>query len=220
MKKIVLLLLAMLSPLTAREINGDGDFQWWMHEEVDKPIGKKMGLLFRAEQRWAGDSSTLYFQYLQGNVRLDLTDWLEFAPGYRQSFILNNQIRKWHKTYAPMFFLILHKDWKGWEASLRHQVQYLIFQENRPNEWLFRFRPMLFFPIEFGKIKAKPYLFDELFFTDRVGFFENRAGGGLRFPFFESFIGQIEYIYRSLWNGQRWLNQSVIRIYARFPLKP
>lgn len=208
--KVCFLLFVYNTSLVAREINDAGDFQVWLHQSLRQSFGEKEYLNLSAEERWGGGASTHYLHYLQAHYAMQCTDWLEIAPGYRQTFFLDLMHRRWRSIYEPLLIVRLSRSWGKGEVACRHQVQYRIFDHRAPL-WLYRLRPELFLPVKFGKIGMRPYIFDEMFFLEESGFTENRAAGALQIPMNTTLSGAIEYIYRSLKAVDRWNHQSIVR---------
>lgn len=210
-------LLILSIPAVARPINGDGDFQVWWHQSYTHSCGKKRHLSLLTEERWGGDASTLYFFFIQANYAVQIKDWLEVAPGWRQSFPKDLARKRWRTVYEPMLIMNMKHTCGKWEFVLRHQIQFRI-RDHQRTLWLYRIRPRVFFPFKLGKIGLKPYLSSEFFFLEHTGFSENRSAFGLQVPFGGPLTGDIEYMLRFIRPGEDWFEQSIIRIalYLRF----
>ena len=118
--------------------------------------------------------------------------------------------KRWRTVYEPMLIVNLKRTWGKWEFALRHQIQYRIPDHSR-TLWLYRIRPRVFLPFKLGRVGLKPYLSNEFFFLEHIGYSENRAVVGLKIPIGGPWSSDIEYMLRSLRPAGDWLEQSIIR---------
>lgn len=206
----MVLLLFFAAPLSATVLNGDRDFQLWIHTRVLKKNEKtKIEIGFENEFRYGADATKLFLVFFQGTVRKQVYKWLKLGPGYRHFFTFDDQLKRWETTYDPLFDVLVHFEVQKWEVLLRSRTQYFVNQF-LPDSWTERVLLEVDFPFTIAKMR--PYFYEEVFFRKRDGFGENRLGAGLRLPVSTHFNLNGQFFSRHILDTV-WVTHRVLRIY-------
>jgi len=201
--------------LSWAEINQNGDFQIWNRNFAGVHLGKKWTFISQLEFRWGDDASTLYYTLLQPQLRYTPVPWLIIAPGYRQFWQRNLVKESLRPGYAPVLdisFLILMQDW---QIRDRSGIEYIIHRSN-PNHFLYRNRLRIIPPWSFTRFGINPFIEDEIFIRERVGFEQNRLLAGLFYLLQKNTSGELFYMLRYLKTGRSWTYQNVLGLVILF----
>lgn len=202
-------------PLFAKEINGQNDTQLWIFDYVQKKISERVVIAIENEQRWGGDISTLYFSYVQSRIFFTVTDWLQVVPGFRERRSLRTREDKWISAHEPLLDIFLSTSICEWQIRDRQRAQYII-EEDRPNLWQYRHLVTLISPWKWGKMRLNPFIADEVFFRETLGFFENRFQLGARIPLGDYDFFTFYYMRRLIKNSEQWIHQNVIWLWIGY----
>lgn len=204
----LLLLLSQQSSLFS-QINSNHDFQTWIFESMNKKVSKKDTFYLESEVRFGDDSGQLYLTYIQALLKHEFTPYLSVAPGYRQLWARTAAFSDFRPTFNPFIDIILKQETPLLILYDRSRIQYIIF-EHLKNALLYRNRLYVTTVKDFGKMKAKPFVSDEIFFLERLGYQENRLNIGLSWPI-EEMSANISYMLRYRKDlAREWSHQNIL----------
>ena len=198
--------------LFTQELNGNHDFQLWLHPVVAVPLEKKASIQTEMDFRFGANASIFYRFYMQSAYRFPLYKCLEMGLGYRQVFTLDTSANRWRPRYEPLIDLLCNFDIHKWEITTRSRTFYS-FRGSLTNRWIQRFLIRAKFPIKLGQ--ATPLLYDEVFFREGTGCYENRFSVGLSFPIVSKIEGSAHYILRHILIDE-WVQHNILRIYMTY----
>ncbi|MCH9609704.1 MAG: hypothetical protein S4CHLAM45_00940 [Chlamydiales bacterium] len=185
-----------------------------MYYSGTKNLSKKSNLYFEAEQRWRKHASEMHLYYFGIYYGYYFSNCFEVRPGYRQWWRIVRG--KWEPLYTPLLDGIYSNSYGKWKFRNRSRGEILIFGEDRKSEWRFRNLTEIKLPIALGKMELTPYIFDEVFFRETVGFVQNRISGGGEFKITDKLTGRIGYIYRTLKGARQWNVDNVLATYFKY----
>ncbi|MFZ0565049.1 MAG: DUF2490 domain-containing protein [Chlamydiales bacterium] len=194
----------------------NNDFELWLQEGVQKEINEKWSCRLNSEFRFARGASFLYLTYAEFLFVYQPSDWLELVGGYRQLGVFSPLTKKLEPVENPLIDLIFYFSSKEWKWSNRNRVQYIIPSGVVKNFWVYRNRLRLTSPWKLTQIKLIPFVDDEVFFRERVGFSENRfaIGGTVQPP--DSYHVRTFYMLRHIKLLDRWTHQNILGLYFSF----
>lgn len=209
--RIVCLLFLCISIIpVSGEVDDDGDIQFWLFGSLEKEIKPCSKFSVDGELRYADRGGVLRLAYFQLRYVYQVRKWLEWGPGYRNSWFLNPSERKWGQIYSPFFDLVCKIPIDKWLLEKRTRAQ-RNFNKYSPNNWELRERWKLAAPCKWGTLRLTPWIYDEVFFREYIGLSQNRLAFGVSFP-----VGDLEmktslyYMVRHLKMGtELWHLQHV-----------
>lgn len=197
-------------------VNQKGDTQVWQRISCNKKLSQNVNLLVLQETRFGDDVSEFYYAFVQALVSYSVYPWLSIAPGYRQIYkrspLSSSHFRP---EYSPMMDVSFKTHIKDFELVNRNRVQYLIFHSNH-YPWVYRNLTRLKSPWKWTRFAITPYVEDELFFREGVGFQENRATIGFLKKFSNSVSLDLFYIARLIKVSNDWNYNNVIGVKLNF----
>lgn len=190
------------------QVNSNGDVQFWDLNSLEIELKSGWSARFITESRFGDDVSKLYQVY--GQMQFAYRDvWCEVAPGFRQTYVKAG--RRWRSDSAPMVDITFYSR-TNWELEDRSRIFHFI-PEDSSSFWIYRNRLRLTSPL-FSHFKF--YADDEVFFTEREGFHQNRLSGGLFTSLTDNVNARIFYMYRNLLVSNRWTYQNVVSLHLYF----
>jgi hypothetical protein len=192
------------------QVNKDGDFQIWTRYFLKKHFAPTWSATLYSELRWGDDASTLYLVIGQIQGTYSPLSWLSLSPAYRQSwrrFPLDSS--HWEPEYRPMFDLTFKTPFAGWQISDRNRVEYIIFRSD-PEHWVYRNRLRFVLPWSFAYRIFNPFIDNEIFIRQRLGFHEDRLSAGFLSLIYENLGGQIYYMARFQKAAAGWIHQNIL----------
>ncbi len=216
-RSFVLQLLSLLfcAQLFAVDFNRDGDFQIWLYTALNKKISENAKITFEPEVRFADNASTLYLYYFQSRLHININPWLDVAGGYRQQFVRRSSEEKWRNISIPMADVFLKRTFCKVAFDLRNRIQYAILSSRAPL-WVYRQRYRFTTPIDMGRFTLKPVIWDEIFFAQRRGFFENRISVGVSVLPGNGLTLTALYTFRDIKIAQEWRHNDVIYLWITY----
>ena len=171
-------LLLFLSSVAFAGINEHRDFQLWIFDSISKEISDKNTLFIESEVRFADDASNFHIGYIQALLRHEIRPWLFIVPGYRQLWVRGSNTAPVRTTYNPFIDGVIKLSFEHFVLFDRNRLQYVIF-EQLENRVVYRNRIYLTTIKTFGRAIARPFISDEVFFVEGLGFEQNRISVGL-----------------------------------------
>ena len=205
--------LLFCAQLLAVDFNRDGDFQIWLYGALNKKICENAKITLEPEVRFGDNASTLYLYYIQSRLYINVNPWLDVAGGYRQQFVRGTGDGKWRRVYNPLCDVFLKRTFCQIDFDLRNRIQYAIIQA-RPARWIYRQRYRFSTSADIGKFTLKPVIHDEIFFTQRRGFFENRLSIGVSVPAGKGLNVVGFYVLRHIEILQQWRRNDVLWLWV------
>ena len=205
-------LTAFLFPIFAWcHVNQNGDFQVWFRSEIWNYFSSQGFTLVEAEGRWGNNASKLFLTYIQGQIGYQPVPWFYIAPGYRQQFqrypVVSNH---WRLHYMPFI-----------DATFFWPVTMMLSDRNRliysmidsiPAYWVYRNRLRFIMPWSFAYSRINPYIENEIFIHQGLGFNQDRAAGGFMIAITKNLTGRIYYMCRFNKNLSNWIHQNILGI--------
>lgn len=231
MLRALRILSALLMPLMwgaplSAFVNQNKDFQIWNHlgfeftaprqiwDKIDlkcKPTGT-IGIRLNGETRIGNDASQLYLVYGQGQI-FYANSSCDVAPGFRQTFSISSL--GWIPVYMPMLDVLFFHKLCTWNLDDRNRVFFNIF-EQAPSSWEYRNRLRFISPELSTCFKLKWFIFDETFFLERTGFYQNRLASGLFLTLTSHTEGTLQYTRRHLKVLDTWTYQNILFLQLSF----
>jgi len=212
MKKLFLLLFLPLTLFAA--VNSNGDRQIWNRDGLTIRLSPKSAFYGELEFRYGDDASKLYYKHVHTQLDWSFNPWITLSPGVRRVWYLVDN--KWKHETDPLVILNLtFLKSSRFVIDDRNWVQF----RNLPSSLggktrtLYRNRFRLLFPL--GRLS--PYVFDELFYQETRGVFENRATIGTFLRRTERAFFDFFFTYRSLKRqNDLWVTNYVFGLSAYF----
>lgn len=165
-----------VSPIYGK-ISQNQDFQLWLFNSWKWKVGKGTSFILDTELRYGDNASQAYYSYLQSQLEFTLCPEVIITPGYRQDYLLRFNKKKWEFIYAPFFEITLIKKRNEWDIKNRGRLFYFLSEIGKP-QWQYRHRLHITSPWKWGTLKFTPWIYDEVFFTERIGLSQNRFSVG------------------------------------------
>ncbi|MDE3047294.1 MAG: DUF2490 domain-containing protein, partial [Verrucomicrobiota bacterium] len=175
-------------------------------ESVVKTFNSRCALHLANEWRIGDDISKLYHVYLQGILKVSLTDRIDIAPGYRQTWRLRQN--QWRLDEEPLFELFFHA---GDQFQVRNRISYVI-REAAMNFWQYRLRLRYIYT----DWKVHPFVSNEIFVISRDGFSENRTIAGVSVPLSCFSDWDFYAMLRFLKTDPSWTHQYIFGTHIHF----
>jgi len=147
----------------------------------------------------------LFFGYLDLNIGRSLDEKWSAEMGYRQAWLeLGND---WRDEYRPSAILSYKTDFGDWSFTNRHRLEYRMFENGSgaPERFRYRNETRLIAPWEFGRLNAKWFVEEELFyeFTDD-GLNFNWLTTGLRWKVRDGVVAKMGYRWQTAKFKDEW----------------
>jgi Protein of unknown function (DUF2490) len=207
--------LLSCAQLLAVDFSRDGDFQFWFYVALNKKICQNAKITFEPEFRFGDNASTLYNYYFQSRLYVEANPWLDVAGGYRQQFVRRAIDGKWRTVYSPLADIFLKRTFCKVDFDLRNRIQYAISNRG-PALWTYRQRYRFAIPIDTGRFTLRPVIWDEIFFAQRRGFFENRFSIGASVLPGNGLTLTAHYTLRHVEAARRWIKNNVLYLWATY----
>lgn|GEM_PF-1706247 len=216
--RILFFLLCTLTSSLFAVIDQDHDKQVWLRSGVYGKFNDQWNASCTEELRWGNDASKLYTQITQIFINYKPIPLLQFGAAYRNTSRLENaRTRNWFQAYSGIGTLTFFRTMKDWKLSNRNWIQRESFPKKIIRDfWLYRNRTTLMTPICMITPKMPFYIYDEVFFRQRRGFFQNRLGAGFAINWTENTTGFIEGLYRRIELANTWRSQTVFNFEFSF----
>lgn len=220
MKKISLFFATLFCTAATlfAEINDNGDFQTWWFNSYHKSVKDKSTFYLEWEVRFGDNSSKLYLGYAQALYKHDFTSHISIAPGYRQQWAKPSSLRLFRPTYNPFIDVIFKFEPPHLIVYDRSRIQYII-SEDRKNLFLYRNRIYVTTKKFFGPLKGQPFISEEVFFVEDIGFEQNRLNFGLSWVLDDDINPKIFYMVRhrkDLVRGWEYQNVFGLMLFTNF----
>jgi len=207
MRRILVACLLIFSSVIAKY-----DFEIWQDNTVVFDLAKQWRLVLSSELRYEGMARYLAEHYYETVVQYQAIDWLSIAPQYRQTFVRGGPGQPYNPVYSPMLNVTFMTVFQGWDLSDRNRAQ-LNINKWGDTTWVYRNRVNITLPVRWTKIKIRPYIADEFFFTEGRGFSQNRIYVGMAANFNPVVLLKLYGIYRNVKNSvHQWNTVGVLGI--------
>lgn len=201
----ILVFLLTASPAFAA---GDGDWQFWNTDGVEKKLGPKWKADIEEEFRFSGDDHGLNYTHTEGGLTYKATDWLDLGAKYRQIF--EKEKGKW--IYESMPAGVVTLKWKpyGFDISDRNRLEYRMPQ-GKDDKWRYRNKLTMYLPVELTSLKIRPFVADEIFIDMAgAGFYRNRFYSGFEAKLGPHLKTEIFYLWQTTEKNSSWIDYNVI----------
>ncbi len=213
-----LLAWTMVSPASAK-LNGDGDFQYWDITSFEGRVNDRWKASMDAEFRFGNDVSKLYYQEDILALNYKVNDWFEIGPGYLQAFQLSSKVGEendWIAEYRPIINATVKMKWQGWDLSSRSRFEYRIFEDSGNDVFRYRNRFTFKSPWKWTTFHINPYLADEIFVQDGIGFQTNRLYLGVGIDLIAHVKGDLFYLWQITDKAGDWMDLNVFGTKLKF----
>jgi hypothetical protein len=147
----------------------------------------------------------VFFGYLDVNVGRAISEKWTAEIGYRGAWL---EIRNnWRDEYRPSAILSYKTELKDWSFTIRHRLEYRMFESGSraPDRFRYRNETRLIAPWEFGSKKAKLFVEEEFFYEfTEDGFNFNWVTTGLRWKLRDGVITKLGYRWQTANFGDEW----------------
>ncbi len=201
--------LFFIFPLFGETTNRD--VQLWLANYLRQPLLKNILFLGEIQHRFDNKVSNFFYWHLQEQIGYNI-QWLEVALGYRQTYTKFQEPIIWNSSHGVVFDLSLFKTYRQMNLESRFRMQHMT--DNGVSFFIYRERFWMNTPIFKG---VDICLEEEFFFTEGIGFSQNRITvGGIIYPnsvvSFRPFY-RLRYLKVSRTN---WEYQNVLGFYGSF----
>lgn len=210
------ILAVVLSTPGFAELNSDGDFQFWNTESIQGKLAEKVGAYLEGEFRFGDDASEFYYQHTHLEIPIEVTDWLEIAPAYRQVWELFTKSEDeageedWFAEYQPNFNVTLKHKLEGWKMSSRSRFELRYFDIDKEDTFRYRNKFTLKSPWKWTAWEINPFIADEIFINEVDGFNKNRLQMGVGMNIIEHLDGSLYYLWQTSEKGDEWIDTHVV----------
>ncbi len=205
--KKALIFLILLVPSVAFS-HQDEDSQFWNTEVIKGKIGKETTLKIEEEFRMADSWRHLYYYHTDLGVDYRITDWINLALFYRQ--IYETKQGTWKEENRP--HIDLNLKFKKFTVRIhnRLRVEYR-FKHGSDNELRLRYKLSLSVPLKISRVKLKPFIKDEIFYTpkDNEGLSRNRLYVGISTHIAGPFVVSVFYMRQSTKKDTYWKDYNI-----------
>jgi hypothetical protein len=192
------------------EINKDHDWQFWNRYSLNSKLTEKMTAQLSTEARFGADFTRHYYQHAQLSFNYRLTDNFMISPGIRESYSLltSSAIRDdWGHNHELL--LAMNCNWKmgDWNFSDRNLFHFVHASANQniKNYTLYRNCIKAQLPCcKLTSLQLVPFISDELFFKESVGYFRNRAQIGVTAQLLEKVSMNLFYQWQTTETSTGW----------------
>lgn len=216
--RLFFLLFIVISHPCFGTINQKHDKQVWLRSTIKGHITDAFIVDAMQELRWGNNASRLYLQIAQIFLEYYINQHLKVGGGYRNTTRLGNtQTKDWYQAYSGVGLITFMHTMNEWKFSNRNWGQRESFPlKTIRGYWIYRNRTTIVSPFYMITPKMPFYIYDEVFFRERSGFFENRFGGGCYTKWTEHTTGYIELMYRRIKIADIWRPQTVFNFSFSF----
>lgn len=165
------------------------EYQGWFFNSTKFKINERKRFYFENEERWGDQISHLILTYVQLRYGVQIGKYFEVAPGYRQQWDLVGE--KWQPRYDPLVDITWTHKFGKWQVRDRVRSHYF-FKPDGDNHWTIRNFTQLSLDLK----SLSPFVADEVFFREYVGFFENRLLLGAQVPVSDKLKCSVYYMWR------------------------
>lgn len=199
-------------------INQKHDKQVWLQSAVRGEISDTLSVQLREELRWGNDASRLYTQITELFLYYQPFTHVQFGGGYRNTTRLGSTTTKeWFQAYSGIGTITFLYQANKWKFANRNWGQRETFPIHEIKDiWIYRNRTTITTPIQMITPKMPLYIYDEVFFAQGTGFYENRFGAGFFINWTEHTTGFIEGMYRRVKIAHIWRPQTVFNFSFSF----
>lgn len=190
------------------------DFELWVEESLETTLCN-ISLYFDTEQRFERDASCFNGYFFQFRALYDWNESFRLGPGYRLQYAKALEPSDWIRADVPFFEGHFKIERASLEFVQRARINYVIFSD-AANEWLYRHRFLLRFANRGRCSSFFPFVAEEVFFREGVGFSQNRFEVGGRALFGCWGRGELAYMLRNRRPLGEWIYAHVLRIKLDF----
>ncbi len=185
----------------------NGDLQIWNTYGVDAKVNKKLKITAEEELRFGGNISELYYTHTDGGLVLNVTEGLDFGVNYR--LIYEKKNGKWEEENRPHFNAILK--WKGQGLKFNNRSRLELRIKDDSDQWRYRNKTKVAFPVKWTKFEIQPYLADEIFidfYGEKLN--RNRLYAGLDMKLYKNLKAELFYLWQISKNSNDWSNINAL----------
>ena len=142
----------------------DGDLQYWPRISIQGRLNNRFTIGMENEIRIGAQITDLYFHHTDFGLQVRLASWMNCSVNYRSVFSENGKI--WIMEKRPHFNFIVK--WKAARVNWSHRSRFecRMISDQKPI-WRYRDQMSLSVPTKIHKIKAEPYVSDEINIDDK-----------------------------------------------------
>jgi len=210
---IFLLSILIFIPFSSSFALENGDWQLWNTDGIEYQANSRLKLAAEEELRFGDGMSRLYYHHTQGGFDIKCFDWLSLGADYRQ--VWEKFGDKWKQENRPQINGTLSWDFKAFKVQDRSRMEYRI-RKWKQDDWRYRNKLTVLFPLKFEKVELDPYVADEMFFNcgpdNRLA--RNRLYGGLKLKLYKHIKGEVYYMWQSSREKSGWTGWNVLGLKA------
>lgn len=200
-----IILILITAPAFAQP---DNDAQYWNTTSVEGEIVKNLKIGMEEEFRFGDDMSALYYQHTDIGLTYKFFDWFCLGPAYRQVFESKNGA--WKPEYRPNLNALFSFKLGFVKIIDRNRFEYRILEDAK-NDYRYRNKLDIIFPVKLGKVELTPYIADEIFIDmDDGKFVRNRLYAGFGVDVTKHINAGLYYLWQSKDGGTKWIDYNVM----------
>jgi hypothetical protein len=188
----------------------DGDFQFWSITGASFDIHKDWTAAVEEHLKFGNDAGHLYYHHTDlGFTYKGLADWIDLGFNYKQVF-LELPDENWSRENRPHLNITFKGRLGTLDFSDRSRFEYRDL-EYRDNLWRYANKLEVNLPLEFTRLKFRPYFADQVYINlDGRGFEKNRIYAGASFELSEDIQSEVYYVWQSSKTLGRWWDMSAL----------
>lgn len=192
------------------------DFQYWNTNAAEWRIKNHWRLSAEQELRFTDKASRLSYEHTDLNLTYSgMAEWFDLGAGYRH--IYQKDKDKWKYECRPGLSGTFKMRLLGLDISNRNKLEYRL-REGKDDNWRYRNRTMVKFPVKIDRFEFKPYVADEIYLdlSDRAGMKRNRIYSGIEFKILEPLVLDVYYLLESDKGRKKWIDTNVLGTKLKF----
>lgn len=208
-RTISLIILAVFTCGYAYAYNS-GDFQVWNTNEQSVAIGKSTKFTAQQEFRYGNGGGDIFYQHYDWGLAWAFDKMLELALGYR--LVYEKPKMKWMEEDSYYTNITPKLDIWKFRIEDRNRMVYRQFRSATPNQFRYRNRILIKYPIDFKKIIIAPYTSNEIFVSSNgTGFNQNRFESGIEFGLTKYVRIDVSYMQQQVRGlNDKWVKANVL----------
>lgn len=173
--------------VTAQTVPPREDDQEWNEIQIIKPLSPTRDLIFTGQLRFGREFTHSVEEQLAVALAVKAHQHLTVTPAY--SYVSQQPYKGRMINQHRLVLTVINRfTWRKWGLTERNQIEQRFVVANR-DSFVYRQRVALDHPVQLGKFKCTPFIWDEIRYSSlkvtpqsRLGWFRNRLALGISKP--------------------------------------
>jgi len=183
---------------------GESDYENRSSLNIIYGINKNWDFELQEEFRFNDDGGNLYYQFSDfGLTYKGIADWVELGLNFRKIYEEEDDSH-WIEENRPHFNVTFKGKFHNLDVSDNSRIEYRD-REKKEDQWRYRNKFTVKFPVEWTSLKLRPYVADEIF-VDLYGehITRNRLFSGFSIKLADNTKFDIFYLWQSSKDNGGW----------------